>query len=547
MKRQRVIVVCIALTVAAFTLWLYWPATEGSFLHWDDEPYIENAAKHTTLSFETIKWAFTSTHIFYYHPLTLLSHAVDCRLWGLNPAGHHATNVVIHSVNTALVVLFVWSLLETVGLSAAERLIVASGVGLVFGIHPLQVESVAWVAERKNVLCGFFSLATLYAYLRGWRWTTLALFVAALLSKPMAVSLPVVMLAMDFYPLRRYAKLGWRRLLWEKAVFVLLAVGLACVTVLAQSELGAMMKLGGRDLALRSLIGARGAIFYLWKLVWPAWLSPYYPLGGVVSLKQAEYWVPAAAVAAISGMCVLTARRAPAALAAWVAFGTLIIPVSGLFQAGPQAAADRFMYLAMLPVVLLIASACIWAWRRLTVVGRIALAAMLVCELSFFAFRTRGQTFVWRNEETMWRSVLARFPNSGLANQGLSQTLLDEGRIDEALECGQRAVQAEPWVGAVHGALANVWLRAGRYDEAAREARTALRLNPSLPQPHYVLACVYAKIGDLDRSYKNLRDFLVAQPNFAGYVASDDALVELRDSPQYRDKFLRLVNPEGPQ
>ena len=534
MKARAVI---IALAIAVFTVWLYWPCTANGFLHWDDEPYIAHAMNHAALSLDTVRWAFSTRQLFYYHPLTLLSHALDYRFWGGNPAGHHATNVVLHALNSSLVFWLAWML----SAGDRERFAVATGVALVFAIHPLQVESVAWVAERKNVLCGFFSLATLCAYVRGWRWATLGLFAAALLAKPMAVSLPVVMLALDFYPLRRQAAVGWQRLLVEKLPFVMMAAGLAGLTVWAQSEMGAMMKLGGRSLADRSLIATRGMVFYLWKLAWPAWLSPYYPLAGVVSLRQAEYWMPLTAVVMISAVSVWTARQAPGVLAAWVAFVASILPVSGLMQAGSQAAADRFMYLAMLPVLGLMAAACVWVWRQMKWPGRSAVAVLLVCELAFLALRARGQMFAWRNDETMWRSVLTSFPDSGLANQGLSQALLDQARIDEALGYAQHAVAVAPWVGEAHGALANVWLKAGRYEEAVREARRALQLNPSLPQPLFVLACAYTRLRDFDAAYENLRAFLSARPDAAPYVASEEALAEWRDNPQFQQRFRELV------
>ena len=549
MKRQETIVAAVALGVAVFTLWLYRPSTENGFLHWDDEPYIENAAKHSTLSFETIKWAFISTRIFYYHPLTLLSHALDCRLWGLNPAGHHATNVVLHGANTALVVVFTWLLLETVGLSFGERLAVAAGVGLVFGIHPLQVESVAWIAERKNVLCGFFFLASLCAYVAArrearppkWSWLVVALGLAAMLSKPMAVSLPVVMLVMDFYPLVRQKTLGWPRLLKEKTMLLALAALFCGITLVTQSQIGAMATVGGRGFGDRMLVATRGIVFYLWKLIWPAWLSPYYPLAGAVSLSNNEYVLGVACLFAVTGLCVWRWRREPARLAAWISFLALIIPVSGLFQSGAQAAADRFMYLAMLPPVLLIAAGCVWAWRRLSLLGRAALAALLACQLAFFAFRARGQIFAWRNDETLWRTVLARFPDSGFANAALAQVLLSNGQPDEGTARALRAVEVAPWVAHAHTTLAFAYLVTHRYAEAEREAQQSLGQEPGHAQTLFILACSQGRLGEFDAAYDTLSKLLALHPNYASYVAQSEDLATLREAPDYGPKLQALL------
>ena len=203
---RMILVPALALMVMAITVWVQWPCVHGGFLNWDDDLYLEEVARHPQLSWQTITWAFSTTVPFYYHPLTFLSHVADHQLWGTDPWRHHLTSLLLHGLNAGLVLLFVWLLLENVGASVGERVALACGVALVFGLHPLQVEAVAWLAERKTVLCAFFSLMSLCAYLqmtrrlssRGWWWATTLLFTAALLAKPMAMSLPLVMLILDF-------------------------------------------------------------------------------------------------------------------------------------------------------------------------------------------------------------------------------------------------------------------------------------------------------------------------------------------------------------
>ncbi len=252
MSREHKALGATAAAVLLITLWLHWPSVHNGFLSWDDGTYLEKAIEVQPPSVATIRWAFTTTYFGNYHPLTWLSYIADWRIWGRNAAGHHATSVVLHALNAGLVVMLAWMLLRIgTRLSTGEQLATAAAVGLVFGIHPLQVESVAWISQRKTVLCGFFSLASLCMYLwytqraqaRARLWAATALFVAALLSKAMALSLPVVMLAMDFYPLQRHRSLGWARLLKEKTVPICLAAAAAVVSFVVQSQSGTVVQL----------------------------------------------------------------------------------------------------------------------------------------------------------------------------------------------------------------------------------------------------------------------------------------------------------------
>lgn len=237
MDRARVRISVAALAVALVTAWFYWPCVRNSFTYWDDDIYLWAIGQHPRLTWATLKWTFTTTQPFYYHPLTWVSMVLDYQLWGQNPAGHHAMSVLLHAMNAGLVVVLVWSLLGVVRkFSAVERGALAVLVGLFFAVHPIQVEAVAWYAERKTVLCALFSLMSLCAYVQyakqshrpavaGWWWTAMGLGTAALLTKPMAVSLPVVMLVADYYPLRRHETTGWWRLVLEKLpLFVMSAL-----------------------------------------------------------------------------------------------------------------------------------------------------------------------------------------------------------------------------------------------------------------------------------------------------------------------------------
>jgi tetratricopeptide (TPR) repeat protein len=554
MDRRASIVVAVALAVVAITVWVHAPCLKNQFLDWDDDEYLAQIARHPGLTLETFRWAFTTVVPFYYQPLAWLSHAVDVELWGRQPWGHHLTSLGLHGLNTALVFLFVWML--GAGLASWKwkaRLAAAAGVALVFGIHPLQVESVAWVAERKNVLCGFFFLAGLCAYLRharpgqpprgSWWWASMALGVAALLSKPMAMSLAAVMLALDFFPLRRQQTLGWGRLLREKSVLIAACAADAAITFFAQAKSEAVSSLHDLGMAERCLVAARGIIFYLWKLLWPAWLSPYYPGGGTASIFQAEYGVPAMLVALICGVCLWRWKRTPALLAAWMAFLALIVPVSGLFQAGEQAVADRFMYLAMVPPLLLAAGACVELWRRFGTPAGAALVLALGAELSFFGVRSREQIPLWHDQEVFWQSIVARFPQSGVANLHDARVLAGEGRFEEGLP---RALQAaavmpeDPRALAVAGLF---YLKTHDYDHAVTTLQQTLELDPTLTGARYNLACAYCRLRRLGEAFEALRQLLAQDPRYAPLAARDAELNDLRQSPDYGPQLRVLLRP----
>jgi protein O-mannosyl-transferase len=548
MNRERRVVVLAALAVAALAIWIHLPCIHNQFLDWDDDVYLDSVAPHLPLSLDTVVWAFKAFTPFYYHPLTWLSQALDCQLWGFKPAGHHLMNVLLHGANSALVLWLVWLLADGV----RERLAIAIGVAVVFAIHPLQVESVAWVAERKNVLCGLFFLASLCAYVhhvkgpqrRAWSWATVALSAAAFLSKPMAVSLPFVMLAIDFYPLRRVDSVGWRRLLVEKWWLFVGCLALALATISLQIKEGAVRGLESVTLWERFFVAVRGSVFYLWKLVWPAWLSPYYPLGDV-RVMQREFLVPLAVFTAITVLCVWTRRTVPAILAGWAAYLALILPVSGLIQSGVQAAADRFMYLAMVPLLLVLASGCVLLWRHANVAMRTVLVLLLVSEAAFFGVRSREQIAVWHDNETFWQTVLTRFPLSGLANFHYAAVLSEQLRFTEAVPHALQAARIFPDDPLPHAELGLAYLKTHKYSEAAQELQEALRQEPDLVATRYNLACAYCRLGQMAEAYETLQELLRNAPQFAQAAARDSELSALRRDPEFGPRLQSLIQSLG--
>ena len=507
----------VALAVFAGTFWLHWPGVKGGFLTgMDDDEYLQQAVRLKGLTWNAVHWAFTAPEP-YYHPLPRLSHVLDYQLWGTNATGHHATNVALHAFNAALVFGFLWTLLGMVASwTTRERLTVALGVAAVFAIHPLQVESVAWVSGRTQLLCTAFGIGCLWAYVAGARrWVVGMLLVAALLSKPMAVAFPFVMLAMDYFPLRRYERFGWGQCLRDKAVLIGLALAMSLVTMITESRAGGLLApLHALRPSVRLSLAMQSLTFYLWKLVWPTWLSPYYPLGLGFSLRLPLVVASALCVGGITALSVWRRRCTPALLAGWGAYVMFILPVSGLTQRGWQAAADRYAYVPMLPLLLVAGGAAVWLWRRHGSIGRILLTCLLVCEFVFFGLRTRAQTLVWHNDETLWRGVLAQFPNSDVANNSLAQTLLSQGRIPEALEYAHRAVKVAPSA-ETHRNLGIALTQAGRIQEALVEFELALRIKPDLADVHHNFALALLRLGRVPEAIGHWEQALRIEPNYA--------------------------------
>lgn len=524
------VLTCAAL-VALLAALAFWPCVGNGFTHWDDDIYLEGAARHG------VGWALTTTHV-YYHPLTWLSHMLDLKLWGRNPAAHHAVNVGLHAINAGLVVALAWLL--------TRQLWLAAWVGVVFAIHPLQVESVAWIAERKNVLCAMFSLLALILYVRGRWWPMVAAYAAALLSKPMAVPLPLVMMAMDYFPGGRR---DWK-VLTEKWLLLLLAAVITALAFHGQIGTGAL-RTHELSPVERLFVAARSLVFYLWKIIWPAWLSPFYPLGEDLRLAQAEFIVPVFVCAAITAL----AARVPAWRAAWISYVALVLPVSGLFQTGGQAVADRFAYLAMIPVLLVVGSVGL-KWRRL---GPVALAGFAV----WLAARAQQQIPVWHDDATLWQAVVKHYPQSRVAYRLLTDALIEQRRFVEALPVAEHAARVandeteRMLLGRDFGAITEWFIEQRDFAAAARAARGAVELMPDnpaarsalglallksgryaeaveqlrdvrLPAARYNLACAQARLGRLDDARAALDEAVALEPRFAEWAARDPELAALR-------------------
>jgi len=491
------------LIAAAVTTLVYLTALGNGFINWDDGAFVYDNPNIRTIDLTTLWWAFTSINVANWHPLTMLSFMADYAVWGLNPLGYHLTNIFIHAVNTFISGLLAAALVRT-ALAArvkrgervenVERKAAAAGLvtALLFGIHPLHVESVAWISERKDLLCALFYMGAMLAYMKyagaeaskalRWYAATLLLFVLGLMSKPMIVSLPAVLLILDFYPLERLeSRAGIKRALLEKAPFILLSAASALSTVFFQKTHGAVVSTEAYPLALRVFTAIRGYIFYLYKTLAPVGLAPYYPRPTAIDFFTIEFAGSLAAFIAISAFCALTFKKQKLFTAAWLFYLVTLLPVIGLVQVGGQAAADRYAYIPGLAPFLLIgcAAACLSGKRALAA----AVTAIVTASLAILSI---NQISIWKDPVTFWSHEISLYPSSvPIAYINRAMAYEDSGRLGLALADYTSAIELNrnyPGNYNNRGGLLNTM---GRHAEAKVDLTRAIELNPRFAEAYY--------------------------------------------------------------
>ena len=574
--RQKLV---FSLLLFAATLAFYNSITRDGFVLLDDVPYIlANPPVRAGLSWATVKWSFTTFHAGYWHPLTWLSHALDCQFFGLNPAGHHYVSLLFHAANAVLLFL----LFEEATSLLWPSLLVAA----LFALHPIQVESVAWAAERKNVLSMFFFLAAMLAYGRyakrggaGRYLLVTALFILGLMAKPQIITLPCVLLLWDYWPLRRMfsgvggtdpsspndstigtkcepRSLGF--LLWEKVPLFLLVAGASVLTVKAQQFADAVRTLGEFSLKARWENAVFSYARYLAYLVWPRHLAPLYPHPG----DTLPVWQVGVSALVLVGLttAVLYWRERRYLAVGWFWFLGVLVPMIGLVQVGEQAMADRFVYIPMIGVVL----ALVWAAWEITEEKGIAKAWIGVPALSLalvFGALTQHQLGYWKDGETLWRYTLTVTQRNYMAHDNLAMVLDKQGRFEEAipefkaaeslhlypasqvLSMGlylQRHGHPQEAIGMYRKVLsrssdsivqATVWSQIGaanaqlkNYDEASRSYQNALKLNSKDAGALVGSGLLAERNGDAARAAQFLAGAIESERSEQGYLLLADAL-----------------------
>ena len=502
---------CAALVVV--TLLAYARVAGLGFVAFDDDRYVLRN-EHVTegLTARGIAWAFTTGYESNWHPVTWLSHMTDVTLFGLDPAGPHLVNLALHAASVALLFLALRRMTAPPWPSAA--------VAALFALHPLHVESVAWVAERKDVLSGLFAMLTLLAYARwvgrggrGTPWGAVAFLAVGLMAKPMLVTLPFVLLLLDSWPLRR--PLGARRVV-EKAPLLALAALSSIVTFLAQQAGGAVKPLREVPLDLRLANAAIGCVRYLSKTVWPSDLAVFYPYP-TAPYSAAEVSGAVALLLVVSA-AVTIARRRGYLPVGWAWFLGMLVPVIGIVQVGNQALADRYTYLPHIGLFLIAAwgtSDIVARWPALRTVAAVMTAIALVA----LGVATWRQVGVWKSSETLFSHAIAVTGPNAEMHYNLGTVLGASGREGEALEHYRRAVAIDPRHVQARVNLANLLLAEGRLAEAAAQYAEAVRIDPLFEVAVSNLAATLVKLGRPDEAMERYRELLRRDPaSVAGQV-----------------------------
>jgi tetratricopeptide (TPR) repeat protein len=498
----------ISLVLAAGTLLVYWPVTKFQFVSYDDTDFVTaNPHVQAGLTFEGFKWVWHSEVARNWHPMTMLTHMLDCQMFGLNAGGHHLVNVLFHIANAVLLFHLLRLMTAVVWRSAF--------VAALFAWHPLHVESVAWIAERKDVLSAFFWFLTMWTYVRYVRelgaqnskfklYYALALlfFALGLMSKPMLVTVPFVLLLLDFWPLARLKPLQTAakappesrkrkaqaipavaagkkifpgRLLWEKVPFLVMSAGLCVVTYSIQKHGGAMLT--GRDLPVASRIenALISYLRYIEKMFWPDHLAGLYLRSGGWPLWLAV--LAAVALLIVTIFVVRQRRERPWLAMGWLWYLGTLVPVLGLVQVGMQSMADRFTYVPLVGLFIIVS----WGGCELARSMRLpdfALWAAAILALTVCMGLSARQIGYWKDSETLFNRMIAATPNNYMAHYNIANIYSRAGKVDEAAAHYKAALQEEPKYADAHNNFAGLLLEQKRYDEAIEHYSAAIRINP---------------------------------------------------------------------
>src|SRR5919106_2139796 len=532
----------IPLFVGLTTFVVFLPGLSNQFVNWDDYEMLVDNLRYRGLAWPQLRWMFTTFHMGLYQPLSWMTYGLDYLIWGMNPVGYHLTNLILHAANAVFFYCICRQLialaLSMPGHGSWRLTTSATFAALIFAIHPLRVESVAWGTERRDVLSCFFFLWAVYCYLRAnsnthagmpsRRWMSIALFVyvLSLLSKAIAITLPIVLVILDIYPLRR---LRWdprhwfppsaRQVLQEKIPFILMALPFALIALIGQQQAAALKSLESYGMVSRLAQAFYGASFYLWKTLVPINLSPLYEIPSDFSPLDPRIVAGAAATMIITLSFYLLRNRWPAGLACWMYSVVVAAPVLGIVQTGPQLVADRYSYLTCLSWAvfgggLLLSSLGSSVQQRSFAPPRVAAATIAVFVTGTLASLTWKQTEIWRNTATLWSHALRIEPNSSIAHYNLARFLAKQGDHADAIAHYRRALSIRPDADA-HNNLGLLLAIRGEVDASIEEFQKAAQIDPNYARAFFNLGRVYARLDEPERALQNYRRALELSPNEA--------------------------------
>ncbi len=541
---------CVGIVLVLVTLTTFWPVKNFEFVALDDDVYVtENSHVQSGLSWDSLIWSF-KIHSSEWHPLTWLSHMADYTLYGLSPQGHHFTNLLFHSANTLILFLVLSRIFQNVWVSGL--------MAMLFGIHPLRIESVAWVAERKDVLSAFFWTLSMWAYLsyveRGGtkRYLVVFLFfILGLMAKPMVVTLPFILLLLDYWPLGRvqfkspqaaaHSQLPRLenqkdssstifQLFIEKIPFFILSLLLCFLTLFVARSGGAVKSIESYPVGMRISNALVSYIHYIGKMFWPHPLACFYPYPDNIPLWQAVG--AGSLVLAISILAVRSARKHPYFFVGWFWYLITLVPVIGLVQAGDQAMADRFTYLPLIGLLFIIAGGSAAFLKesrhRKTILFACACFLIVVC-----AVGTRSQMKYWQDSRTLFERAVQVTSNNYLAHNNLGAVLVDGGKFEEAIPHFAEALRIKPNYADAHYNLANALAKQGNVREAIEHHQAALQITPRDVRVRNRLGVLLAGQGRYQEAVGYFEEVLRIDPAYAD--AYNNIGVALSEQGRYQE------------
>ncbi len=501
----------------------YSPVLQNDFLNLDDPLYIRGNPAIRSFGLDSLHWMFTTTYQGNWHPLTWLSLALDYQLGKLDPRIYHLDNLFLHALNTLLVFFLSLRLTSLVGKNlgfSPPPIPTAFLASLLFGLHPLHVEVVAWAVERTDLLCALFYLLGLLSYLsyaneverKNWKWgLCLACFCLALMSKPTAVTFPLVLLLLDAWPLRRFQSEG---ALLEKAPFFILSLVITGITFGARSQAGAIRDLSMVPMDFRVLNAFHSIVFYAVKMAVPVRLAALYPLPSRLGAYSPENLASLLGVVALTAFLFLYRKRWPSLAASWTGYLLALLPVLGIVQVGIQAAADRYAYLPSLCLILpLSAGVSAFLSRQKPVLILLCFPWALGLGLG-----TMKQVGYWKDSVALWRHTVEIYPHYGQAREELWAAYDEKMALEEALRDIQEYLQVEPQSAMAYDSLAIHYGRQGRFKESEQASQKALLFEPSNPRFLVNLATTYQRQGKLEEAITLYRKGLAANPREPVYL-----------------------------
>ena len=537
--KGAVLVAAVAVFAAVFVAYL--PALKADFVDWDDTDNFLRNPNYRGVGAEQIRWMFSTFHMGHFQPLTWLTLGFDYT-WaeavfgdGMDARAYHLTNALLHAVNAVLFTLVALDLLgrTATGMAASARVLAmaAAFAGLFFGLHPLRVESVAWITERRDLLSSFFFLAAVLAYLK---WTrsgvgqrasrraprlyglALGFFVLGLLSKVSVVVLPMVLLVLDIYPLGRWRAEGWRRVMIEKVPFFALSLVFGMVASLGQARNEWLYTLDQHPIPSRLAQAFHGLVFYVWKTVLPFGLLPIYEMRFPVNPLEPRFVVAFVLVLVAAAGIFAARKRAPWLAAAAAVYVLVLMPVIGLAQNGPQEVADRYSYVSCMGWALLAGGAMLAGLARRPGFARPMLLAGAVVAAGLFVLTWR-QVGVWRNTASLWTYTAAHAPRSSLAQNGYGFVLLEAGRPADAIPVLRTSIAIQPSNEKAHRNLWRALKESGEEMALIAAYRESIRMLPNLADAHFNLGNALLRRNDLSAAIESYREAARVAPEVATY------------------------------